>query len=68
MTGRLYSAGELMQITGCQTMREYRAWLRKHRIRCIDAPAGPIVAHEAVLDAMGVAREQNRELDLDELI
>jgi len=57
-----------MQKTGCQSMREFRSWLRKHHIRCIDAPAGPIVAHEAVLDAMGINREQNSELDLDRIV
>lgn len=54
----LHSADELMAKTGCTTKRALRAWLRRHRIKMIDAPAGPLVPHEALLDALGLKREQ----------
>lgn len=63
MNAAVYSADELMRKTGCQSMREFRAWLRKNKIRCIDAPAGPIVAHEGLLDAMGINRAQDALCD-----
>lgn len=53
----LYSAEELMAKTGCKSLREYRGWLRKQGIKHIDAPAGPIVPHEALLEVLGLRVE-----------
>jgi len=58
-TMNLYSADELMAKTGCESIRQLRAWLRKNGIRAIDAPGGPVVTHEALLEVSGLRKAQN---------
>ena len=55
----LHSAQELMEKSGCESMRQFRAWLRKNRIKFIDAPGGPLVPHEALVLAAGLDLAQN---------
>lgn len=59
MPAALHSAVDLMTVTGCKTARELRAWLRRNKIAFIDAPAGPIVVHEALMAASGLKQAQN---------